>query len=53
MQGSSLFRDYKVNQRGLGKAFKVSLPAKASLLETIHTTGLSFLQFPCNLPLSM
>lgn len=41
MQGDSLFKDYGVYCRDLGIAFKVSLPAKTSLLEPLHTFSLS------------
>lgn len=37
MQGDSLFKDYCVYRGDLGTAFKVSLPAKTSLLEPLHT----------------
>lgn len=43
MQGDSLFKDYCVYCRDLGIAFKVSLPAKTSLLEPLHTFSLSSL----------
>lgn len=43
MQGDSLFRDYRVYCRDLSAAFKVSLPAKSSLLEPQDTVGLSSL----------
>ena len=43
MQGDSLLKDYCVYCRDLGIACRVSLPAKTSLLEPLHTFSLSSL----------